>query len=146
MSSDPDAMAAELSLRFRDRLRFFAARRLRDKNLAEDVAQETLRRALEALRAGRVENLAALPSFLFETARHRITMIEKSEVNTSADARLTAVRISGADACQIRSPVRSDRLPHQIMTMDASANGTAFSNPVCMFVRPYDLMICGCQS
>jgi len=68
--SDPDAMAAELSLRFRDRLRFFAARRLRDRNLAEDVAQETLRRALEALRERRVENLAALPAFLFETARH----------------------------------------------------------------------------
>src|SRR5262245_13008414 len=68
--SDPDAMAAELSLRFRDRLRFFAARRLRDKNLAEDVAQETLRRALEAPRERRVQNLAALPAFLFETARH----------------------------------------------------------------------------
>jgi len=69
-SSDPDAMAADLSLRFRDRLRFFAARRLKDKNLAEDVAQETLRRALEALRERRVENLAAMPAFLFETARH----------------------------------------------------------------------------
>ena len=34
------------------------------------MAQETLRRALEALRARRVENLAALPAFLFETARH----------------------------------------------------------------------------
>lgn len=69
-SSDPDSLAAELSHRFHDRLRFFAARRLRDRNLAEDVAQETLRRALEALRGRRVENLAALPAFLFETARH----------------------------------------------------------------------------
>ena len=67
---DPDVLAVDLSERFRDRLRFFAARRLRDKNLAEDVAQEALRRALEALRADRVKNLAALPGFLFETARH----------------------------------------------------------------------------
>ena len=65
-----------------------------------------------------------------------MTMMERSDVNSSADARLTAVSISGTDACQIRSPVRSDRLPHQIMMTDASANGIALSKPVCMFVRP----------
>ena len=66
----PDELASELTARFWDRIRFFAMRRLRDMAAAEDVAQETLRRTLEALRAGRVEKPEALPSFLFETARH----------------------------------------------------------------------------
>jgi RNA polymerase sigma-70 factor (ECF subfamily) len=70
VGADPDTLAEELSRRFRDRLRFFAARRMADRAAAEDVAQEVLRRTLEALRAGRVENLAALPAFLFQTARH----------------------------------------------------------------------------
>jgi RNA polymerase sigma-70 factor (ECF subfamily) len=67
---DSDALATQLSERFRDRLRFFAARRLRDRDAAEDVAQEVLRRTLEALRAGKVENREALPGFLFQTARN----------------------------------------------------------------------------
>jgi RNA polymerase sigma-70 factor (ECF subfamily) len=68
--TDSDTLAAQLSDRFRDRIRFFAARRLRDRDAAEDVAQEVLRRTLEALRAGRVENREALPAFLFQTARN----------------------------------------------------------------------------
>lgn len=47
-----------------------AARRLGDAAEAEDVAQETLRRVLEALRAGKVRDLEALPSFVFQTARN----------------------------------------------------------------------------
>lgn len=77
--SDSDALAAELSERFRDRIRFFAARRLRDRDAAEDVAQEVLRRTLEALRAGRVENREALPAFLFQTARHVCMQWGRSE-------------------------------------------------------------------
>lgn len=55
---------------FRERLRLFALRRLRDSAAAEDVAQETLRRVLEACRAGRLENPSALPAFVFQTAIH----------------------------------------------------------------------------
>jgi RNA polymerase sigma-70 factor (ECF subfamily) len=65
-----DALATELNERFWLRLRVFAARRLRDRNVAEDVAQETIRRVLEALRDKRVENLDALPAFVFQTARN----------------------------------------------------------------------------
>lgn len=66
----PDDLATQLSERYWERIRLFAARRLRDRALAEDVAQEVIRRALEALRAKRVEKLDALPAFLFQTARH----------------------------------------------------------------------------
>jgi RNA polymerase sigma-70 factor (ECF subfamily) len=55
---------------FRDRLRLFAARRLRDWSAAEDVAQEALKRTLEALRGGRILNREALPGFVFQTALH----------------------------------------------------------------------------
>lgn len=65
-----DTLAAELTERFWMRLRMFAARRLRDRNAAEDVAQETIRRVLEALRDQRIRNLDALPAFVFQTARN----------------------------------------------------------------------------
>jgi RNA polymerase sigma-70 factor (ECF subfamily) len=61
---------AGLVRQFRDRLRLFALRRVRDPAAAEDVAQETLRRVLEASRAGRIENPSALPAFVFQTAQH----------------------------------------------------------------------------
>jgi RNA polymerase sigma-70 factor (ECF subfamily) len=59
-----------LARQFWDRIRLFASRRVSDSAFAEDVAQETIRRVVEALRAGRVENLAALPGFVFQTAQH----------------------------------------------------------------------------
>jgi RNA polymerase sigma factor (sigma-70 family) len=43
---------------------------LRDSAAAEDVAQEAIRLVAEALRAGRVENLEALPGYAFRTAQH----------------------------------------------------------------------------
>lgn len=60
----------ELADRFRERLRLFAARRLGDAATAEDVAQETLRRVVDAMRAGRITQPIAFPAFVFETARH----------------------------------------------------------------------------
>jgi RNA polymerase sigma-70 factor, ECF subfamily len=66
----PGFSEPELALRFTERLRFFAARRLNDAVAAEDVAQETLRLVLDAIRAGRVDNIEALPGFVFQTARN----------------------------------------------------------------------------
>jgi RNA polymerase sigma factor (sigma-70 family) len=71
-ASTPESsdVTAEKLQEFREPLKIFAARRLRDWPAAEDVAQETLTRALEALRAGRLENPAALSGYLFQTALH----------------------------------------------------------------------------
>ncbi len=72
-------------------------------------------------------------------------MIENREWNTSADAKLTAVSRRGKAVCQTRSPVWSDRFPHQTIMMEARAKGMELRSPVCILVRPYDLIICGCQ-
>jgi RNA polymerase sigma-70 factor (ECF subfamily) len=63
-------LEADLARRFGPALRLFALRRLRRAAEAEDVAQETLARALDALRRRRLADPAALPAFLYETARH----------------------------------------------------------------------------
>lgn len=60
----------DLAARFWERLRVFAVRQLGDPAAAQDVAQETLRRVVEALRAARLQDPAALPGFVFSTARH----------------------------------------------------------------------------
>jgi RNA polymerase sigma-70 factor (ECF subfamily) len=65
-----ESQVAELSERYLGRLRMFAARRVGDKATAEDVAQEALRRILEALRGGRVRDDAAIAGFAFETVRN----------------------------------------------------------------------------
>lgn len=65
-----EALAADLAHRFTGRLQLFALRRLGDRGLAEDVAQEALRRTVQALDDQKVANTDALPGFLFETARH----------------------------------------------------------------------------
>jgi RNA polymerase sigma-70 factor (ECF subfamily) len=61
---------AALVERFWDRIRVFARRRLSTASEAEDVAQETMRRVLEALRQGRLRAPEALPAFVFQTARN----------------------------------------------------------------------------
>jgi RNA polymerase sigma-70 factor, ECF subfamily len=68
--AEPVGDETALVRRFWERLRLFAFRRLADASAAEDVAQETLERVLEARRAGRVRDEEALAGFVFATARH----------------------------------------------------------------------------
>ena len=69
-AGDIAAAEGELAGRYWERIRLFALRRVRDLAAAEDIAQEAIRLVAEALRAGRVENLEALPGFAFRTAHH----------------------------------------------------------------------------
>ena len=91
----PEGVAGEAGLarRFRERVRLFALRRLHDPAAAEDVAQETLRRVLEACRANRLENPAALPAFVFQTAQHICLQHFRS---TKREGR-ALLRLSGED-------------------------------------------------
>jgi RNA polymerase sigma-70 factor, ECF subfamily len=59
-----------LEERFLGRLRWFAAHWLGDVQAGEDVAQEALKRVLQALAEGRIRNPQALPAFVYQTARH----------------------------------------------------------------------------
>ncbi len=59
-----------LVLQFTERLRLFAARRLNDAAAGEDIAQETLRRVVDAIRSNRIDNAEAMPGFVFQTARN----------------------------------------------------------------------------
>ncbi len=60
----------EIYPRFATPLRVLATRILGDPAEAEDVTHDALARVLQALRAGRVRQLAALPAFVYETGRH----------------------------------------------------------------------------
>jgi len=94
-ATESDDVAAGLE-RFRNRLRYFAARRLRDWAEAEDVAQEALRRALEAMKAGRIANPAALPAFLFQTALH---ICQHRSRSVGREGR--ALRLAGAEFADV---------------------------------------------
>lgn len=69
MPALPDA--AELAA-MRPALRLIALRALGDPDLAEDVAQETLARALSAVETGRLRDPARLAAFVHGIARHVI--------------------------------------------------------------------------
>lgn len=96
----------ELAARFRERLRLFATRRLGDATEGEDVAQETLRRVIEAMRAGRIENALALPGFVFQTASHVCLQRRRS---TGREARALS-RLHGEATVAAEGPDPPDAL------------------------------------
>jgi len=82
---------AHLAARYWDRIRLFALRRVKDAATAEDIAQEAIRLVVEALKAGRVENLEALPGYTFSTAQHLcLQRFRASSREASALGRLSA--------------------------------------------------------
>ncbi len=73
VAGGPDAAAgeAELCRRFLNRARLYGLRHLRfDVTAAEDLAQQVMVIVLEALRAGRVEDLEKIDRFMLGTCRN----------------------------------------------------------------------------
>src|SRR5580692_7156710 len=70
ISSGTDREAeAELFRRMAPRIRMYGLRHLRDEHAAEDLAQQVMITALEALRAGRLREPEKLASFVLGTCR-----------------------------------------------------------------------------
>jgi RNA polymerase sigma-70 factor (ECF subfamily) len=136
-----DVAESELADRYWDRVRVLAARRLRDAAAAEDVAQETLRRVVDALRGGRVVNLEALPGFVFQTAVHvclqrdrsarrearALARLDQTEETTEANA--LAALISEERRIAVRRALREldepDRALLQMLFFDHVETGVA---------------------
>ena len=64
-----DALASA----FHDRIRLMALARTRDRELALDIAQETMAEVLVALRQGRLREQEKLAAFVYGIARNRIS-------------------------------------------------------------------------
>jgi RNA polymerase sigma-70 factor (ECF subfamily) len=71
---------------YRPRVLYFALRRLRDRGLAEEVAQETVAAAVIALRENRLREPEKLPAFVFATARHLVQKIQREQARELAHA------------------------------------------------------------
>ncbi len=69
---------------YRPRVLYFALRRLRDRGLAEDVAQETVAVAVMALRENRLREPEKLPAFVFATARHLVRNAQRDQARELA--------------------------------------------------------------
>ncbi len=78
-----DVPAQELEV-LRRGLRLLALRSLRDIDLAEEAAQETLVRALAALRGGHVNNPAHLGAFARGIACHVIADLHRAQQRTTS--------------------------------------------------------------
>jgi len=92
----PDPTPAELS-RLRSGIRIMAMHDLRDSDLAEEVAQESLARLVQALRQGRLQNPAHLGAFTRAIARHVIVDMLRARQRLAA-AGTTAEPASDEDS------------------------------------------------
>ena len=69
---------------YRPRVLYFALRRVRDRGLAEEIAQETVTAAVMALRENRLREPEKLPAFVFATARHLVQNAQREQARELA--------------------------------------------------------------
>ena len=76
-SGDDHEAEAELFRRMAPRIRLYGLRHLRDKHASEDLTQQVLIIALEALRAGRLREPEKLASFVLGTCRMTVLNLRR---------------------------------------------------------------------
>lgn len=108
--NEPPLTAECLHERYWNRIRYFAMGQIRDRSLAEDVAQETLRRTFEALRDQRVRDHAALPAFVFQTAKNIcLQHFRSSRRESAAHGALARGAVESEDGSAIDSLIETER-------------------------------------
>ena len=83
MTSATSELGSDELERLRAGLEILALRSLRDREAAEEVAQETLTRALEASKQGRIKNPEKLGVFVRGIARHVIADMIRARKHTT---------------------------------------------------------------
>ncbi len=114
MGDGPGVSATELET-LRSGLTILALRRLGDPDAAEEVVQETLARALEALRNGRPREPGKLGAFVAGIARHVVADVYRKRGRTvsldtlpeSAHPRATADPLNGLVSASERERLRA---------------------------------------
>lgn len=104
-----DSAAEERLVRaFGPRIFVMAVVRTRDRSAAQDLAQDALLAAIEALRAGRLRDPVKLPAFVYGTARNVINNYLRTRRRVPVGEPLSET--AGADGSQVRDLEASERL------------------------------------
>jgi RNA polymerase sigma-70 factor (ECF subfamily) len=85
----------ELCRRFAPRIRLYGLKHLRDEDRARDLVQTVLVAVIEALRAGRVDDLERLDRYVLGTARNHVARRREQ------DARATPTEIENLDIASV---------------------------------------------
>jgi RNA polymerase sigma factor (sigma-70 family) len=122
-----DTLAEEaIVLRFDRRIRALAVNRTRDREVARDLAQETLIQVLSALRGGQLRDAEKLGAFIFGIARNVINNYLRSRGRQPAEEPIDDLQIPGAEedsafadrmALVRRAMQRLDATDRRIMSM-----------------------------
>lgn len=71
-----------LAIEYRDRVVYFVLRRVRDRTIAEEIAQATLLILIEAIRGNRIRNEETIGSFIFGVANNLIREHRRQETRS----------------------------------------------------------------
>ena len=122
-----DSVAEEvIVLRFDRRIRALAVNRTRDREVARDLAQETLIQVLSALRGGQLRDAEKLGAFIFGIARNVINNYLRSRGRQPVEEPIDDLQIAGDEedseladrmAMVRRALQRLDATDRRIMSM-----------------------------